>query len=970
MLQLGRMGVRGNVQLGADGCFSYRHIITAGDGPIAYEPAYFLPKDKVDRIKQHVAEAKRNRPAVTREAVDGCEQHWEAANEKKRKADPKYYDASGIFVMTCRHAQTLFICNIDTPGEQHHYIIALVEEVASLLPPQATIWQAYDIGCVTDQTLKNFPILTGDLRERVAFVINAMHAFGHEFICQIVYNPRMVPGLGLTDQEGVERFWSRIRKLIPITRGQWNSRRIWTIDQYTAFINEEGRHSLGDWIHRQQTKNLPKKHRAAVDVLQHCGVAVSELRRQWEDQKTAQMSVRRHAVKRLRRDLDKVLALQVQIDGVDKSISEARHSITESQASRDSMQLLVGLETTHEKLSKQADALYASLNIQDIFPALRDLPLDLARLLLTMRDLKMNIRRQAVGSFFEWETLDRAVSGRREPLGTKLYQATRHAITRRQPALLKSINKFNNYCAEFERLRPPNCRTPVPRPLSTQLSELRDDPALHEDVWVTPSEGNIPRWLDDEDVRQGIQSIHAVDRCVEEDRRLGLERVNMWQWLEQEFAIARTIETAAGASPSSELISALTHASDPLLALPLQERRELLEDLRLSWGPALRLSTSPRLRPSAAASTAVVADASAAVPTTAAAAAADAVAIAAATATTASAASLTSTRVELEEEEFFEAHPFDVHPFSDEIVTPEEVDAGVISDDEVVFVARDNLTHSDDEEETSTAARVLMKYEIDWQPPALNIDTTLLQDIKQQNDRHRPSPGTRTPCAYIIPSLDARPNLKIDSDDLNRLRQPTRWLNNFCVNGVAAAFQVLFGDPASATASHVARCAALSTLDLHRVRYNATDAVLWHHLAPTKYWEKSIWLIPIHRRSQAHWVLIAVSVVDRTLYLFDSYSQKKGWDDDLPDVMTLITRMVVLANRNHHTLQMPTETWIARPLFEVGIPRQTNGHDCGVWVLCMMAAILRGYGLTGLSEREMLSARQILTNYICTLPSI
>ena len=76
-----------------------------------------------------------------------------------------------------------------------------------------------------------------------------------------------------------------------------NSRRIWTIDQYTAFINEEGRYSLGDWIHRQQTKNLPKKHRAAVDVLQHCGVAVSELRRQWEDQKTAQMSVRRRMLR-------------------------------------------------------------------------------------------------------------------------------------------------------------------------------------------------------------------------------------------------------------------------------------------------------------------------------------------------------------------------------------------------------------------------------------------------------------------------------------------------------------------------------------------------------------------------------------------------------------------------------------------------------------------------------------------------
>jgi hypothetical protein len=29
----------------------------------------------------------------------------------------------------------------------------------------------------------------------------------------------------------------------------------------------------------------------------------------------------------------------------------------------------------------------------------------------------MNIRKRAVGSFQEWEMLDRAVSGRREPLG-------------------------------------------------------------------------------------------------------------------------------------------------------------------------------------------------------------------------------------------------------------------------------------------------------------------------------------------------------------------------------------------------------------------------------------------------------------------------------------------------------------------------------------------------------------------------
>lgn len=45
-----------------------------------------------------------------------------------------------------------------------------------------------------------------------------MHAYAHQWSCQLVYNPRLRPGLGLTDGEGVERLWSRMRKLIGITR--------------------------------------------------------------------------------------------------------------------------------------------------------------------------------------------------------------------------------------------------------------------------------------------------------------------------------------------------------------------------------------------------------------------------------------------------------------------------------------------------------------------------------------------------------------------------------------------------------------------------------------------------------------------------------------------------------------------------------------------------------------------------------
>jgi len=87
------------------------------------------------------------------ETVNMCQASWEAANEKKRKADAKRYDRSGVFVITCRHSQVLFLCDIDTPGEQQHYVVACLEHVASLLPVQATILQAYDIGCVADHSL-------------------------------------------------------------------------------------------------------------------------------------------------------------------------------------------------------------------------------------------------------------------------------------------------------------------------------------------------------------------------------------------------------------------------------------------------------------------------------------------------------------------------------------------------------------------------------------------------------------------------------------------------------------------------------------------------------------------------------------------------------------------------------------------------------------------------------------------------
>ena len=52
--------------------------------------------------------------------------------------------------LVCRHDIALFFPNIDTPGEQQKYAVALLEHLFSLIPTCATVVSLYDIGCVLD----------------------------------------------------------------------------------------------------------------------------------------------------------------------------------------------------------------------------------------------------------------------------------------------------------------------------------------------------------------------------------------------------------------------------------------------------------------------------------------------------------------------------------------------------------------------------------------------------------------------------------------------------------------------------------------------------------------------------------------------------------------------------------------------------------------------------------------------------
>ncbi|KAJ7050263.1 hypothetical protein C8F01DRAFT_1035389 [Mycena amicta] len=807
-------GSGGDVQLGGDACFSYRHLRSAGDGPTGYKPRLFVPKAKVDAVKSRMDSARKGKPGPMLD--DGCSESWNAANEKKKLADPKRYDASGIFALTCRHSPVIFMANVDTPGEQHHYIVALLEEVISHLPPEATICQAYDIGCVVDHTLKMMhDILKPGVRQRISFVLNAMHAYGHIWRCQILSNPRMWIGMGLSDFEGVERYWSRIRKLIPITRGQWNSRRIWTLEKYGEFVNEDGIYHLGDWLVRQQTQNLRKCWSKANATLLCCGVPVDELCRQWEDQKQAQTSAPSYTPKRLRQELDKVIGLQTQIDIVEKSITDVRKSITPGANYEQARSLLAELETTHADLGRKAESLYESLNIHEAYPVLQGLPAELAHLLLTMRELKGSIQKRAIGSFLEWETLDQAVNGKWEALGTKAYQLTRKAIGKRTPALLKQIKKYNDYCTKFQSERPEDCLVPIPRPLPTQLAALRSDYSLQEDIWTTPTDGRPPRWVTDEDVRQGIRALHSYDRCKEEHARLQQEYSNMQHWLSHELALcARAVEACP----------------DPSMRFSLHEHQERLRGLQASWARGLGtplppfVATEP-LPPSVASGT---------------------------ESETLVTACLSSTRMEFEEPE--------------ELLESED-DCGGLS----------QLSLDGASELWLFIGELIIEPHQDPMPldrEFVSLLTTHLSTLAA------PTAGNANSTWVIGAST-------VQAEDLHRLETPS-WLNNFVLNAAVLAILLRL-----VLAPRLAHIAVLNTADFHPVQMATTDAVLWQHLAPTAYWEKAVWIVPIHRPRDKHWVLAAVVVSSQTVFFYDSLAQLEGWEIDLNDLLRLELRFLL-----------------------------------------------------------------------------
>lgn len=154
---------------------------------------------------------------VPNSVLDGCQESFTAADEKREKASTQFFKDTGIMALLCRHDRVLFLANMTSAGEKQHYPLALIRELFSHLPADFTIGLLYDISCFIHRSCLKHQLLS-DLLPRLSFALSVLHAYGHQWPCQLVYHPRKCVGFGLSDGEGCERFWSRLKKLIPSLR--------------------------------------------------------------------------------------------------------------------------------------------------------------------------------------------------------------------------------------------------------------------------------------------------------------------------------------------------------------------------------------------------------------------------------------------------------------------------------------------------------------------------------------------------------------------------------------------------------------------------------------------------------------------------------------------------------------------------------------------------------------------------------
>lgn len=170
---------------------------------------------------------------------------------------------------------------------------------------------------------------------------------------------------------------------------------------------------------------------------------------------------------------------------------------------------------------------------------------------------------------------------------------TDSAVKRREPGIVKLAANYNDLCRQISKLitsgRAPDGAVSPQNIAREGLFKLDVDDDIWQDVGLEDDDylNHAPaRWLSDDKVRQGIAALLELDRCGEEEKRLGKERCSMQEWFTEEWTcvkIAKNAERTSLVQISRSMLIRDMLAHDSAMQYQLDLAAENLCRLCVTW---------------------------------------------------------------------------------------------------------------------------------------------------------------------------------------------------------------------------------------------------------------------------------------------------------------------------------------------------------------------------------------------------
>ncbi|KAJ7880583.1 hypothetical protein B0H14DRAFT_2566270 [Mycena olivaceomarginata] len=194
---------------------------------------YWLTQGGVDRWSKDVIESLVDIPHIDDpEEQTVCEERWKNLKEDMTSRMWGIFDETGVFLALCRHGFVLLLADMVRSGELAKYPLTIVDALLDAFGPN--IGGGYDIGCGFGKTINKSHLGKKAQTNSFRCLVGSFHGHAHNRLCQLSFLATYVPGMGLEDLEGCERFFSKSNALARSTRYASIFHRRQTITTYLA----------------------------------------------------------------------------------------------------------------------------------------------------------------------------------------------------------------------------------------------------------------------------------------------------------------------------------------------------------------------------------------------------------------------------------------------------------------------------------------------------------------------------------------------------------------------------------------------------------------------------------------------------------------------------------------------------------------------------------------------------------------